>query len=250
MKWFFYGLLLANVAFFGWIRLHPHAGTAPAAPTERPAGGSRLTLLRELPKLPPLRSATTALAATAPASIAPAAPPKHAPPPVASTGVPSATKVAVRTTSPCRRISGFESEAGARRAARALRRAGVKLRGRGSVSTEENRYWIILPPFKSMTAARAAVARLHKAGVKDYYLLRGGDNKNAISLGVYSGHEAARRRYWEIRNLKFHPRIQKITISATRWWVDFEPAGGGSGHWRDALGAGERNLPVSACPTK
>ena len=223
MKWFFYGLLAANAAFLAWIHWHPVASVAPAPAMVDHEGGSRLTLLSELPKLPPLR-----------AKEAPTAPP-------ASSPAASAVKLQ------CLRISGFDSEAKAMGAGHKLQRAGAQLRHHGSDSGETTRYWIMLPPYRSAAAARPALERLRRHKMTDYYLVHGGDNKNAISLGVYSTHAAARRRAQEIRNIGLRPRIQEIKILVRRWWLDFDwPAKEGE-RWRSALGKSDSQLPVQAC---
>lgn len=263
MKWFFYGLLAANAALFGWIYWHPLHTSASQSSAIVPQTGNRLTLLHELPKLPPARvAAATPTSAPKPPPPAPvpipAAVANHNPAP-APAPVPApaakpkeaskATAAPVRSAakSHCLRIAEFTSEADAIRAARRLQHAGARIRARGKVSSTDSRYWIILPPFRSAKAAHAALAQLQRSGLKDYYLVRSGDNKNAISLGVYSSHDAARRRYREIRDLKFHPRIQEISVPTVSWWVDFDwPAGKGE-RWREALNESDRALPVAAC---
>ena len=238
MKWFFYGLLAANAAFFAWIHFHPQNSVRPAVSTVAPTAGARLTLLRELPSPPPLRSPTTA-PATAPVA-APATTP------ATTIAAKSAATPAARV-SLCWRISGFESKKSAAHAALLLSRTGVQVRRRGSMKSETTRYWIILPPYRSVASARVALETLRKSGIKDYYLIRGGDDKNGISLGVYSGHDAARRRYREIQRLRLHPRIQEIAVPATTWWIEFERPHGKEERWRRALDMADRTLPLSAC---
>ena len=247
MKWFFYGLLAANAAFFAWIHFHPQNSVRPAVSTVAPTAGARLTLLRELPSPPPLRSPTTAPAAT-PATIPATARATAPATTIAARSVAkSAAAPAAARVSQCWRISGFESKESAGHAAHKLSRTGVQVRRRGSMKSETTRYWIILPPYRSVASARVALETLRKSGIKDYYLIRGGDDKNGISLGVYSGHDAARRRYREIQRLRLHPRIQEIAVPATTWWIEFERPHGKEERWRRALDMADRTLPLSAC---
>ena len=54
-------------------------------------------------------------------------------------------------------------------------------------------YWVFLPPLSSKSAAEKRVAELKAEGLKDFFILSDGPQKNAISLGVFKTEEAANK---------------------------------------------------------
>lgn len=52
-------------------------------------------------------------------------------------------------------------------------------------------YWVYLPPFASKAAADKRVSELRAAGVKDVFVLDGGTQRFAISLGVFRTEDGA-----------------------------------------------------------
>ena len=68
-------------------------------------------------------------------------------------------------------------------------------------------YWVFLPPLESRTAAKKIAGELASKGVADYYILTGGEYKNAISLGLYSGKVFAEKRAAVIRKDGYDPVV-------------------------------------------
>lgn len=64
----------------------------------------------------------------------------------------------------------------------------------------ETRHWVIFPPLPSPESAAAKLDELTAAGLKDVLVVRDGDWRNAISLGLYANDEAARRRVREVED--------------------------------------------------
>ena len=54
-------------------------------------------------------------------------------------------------------------------------------------------YWVFLPPLSSKSAAEKRVGELKAEGLKDFFILNDGPQKNAISLGVFKTEEAANK---------------------------------------------------------
>ena len=54
-------------------------------------------------------------------------------------------------------------------------------------------YWVYLPPFASKAAADKRASELRAAGVKDVFVLDGGTQRFAISLGVFRTEDARMR---------------------------------------------------------
>jgi hypothetical protein len=64
----------------------------------------------------------------------------------------------------------------------------------------ETRYWVVFPPLPSPESAVAKLNELVAAGLTDVSLVKDGDRRNAISLGLYTSDEAARRRVRELED--------------------------------------------------
>ncbi|MHB1092391.1 hypothetical protein [Thiobacillus sp.] len=60
------------------------------------------------------------------------------------------------------------------------------------------RQWVIFPPLPSAESATAKLSELAAAGVKDAFVVKDGDWRNAISLGLYADVDAAQRRVLEV----------------------------------------------------
>lgn len=53
-------------------------------------------------------------------------------------------------------------------------------------------YWVVFPPLPSEAAAKVKINEMASLNIKDALIIREGDWKNAISLGVFGAEEAAR----------------------------------------------------------
>ncbi len=59
------------------------------------------------------------------------------------------------------------------------------------------RQWVIFPPLPSAESAAVKLNELMAAGLKDAFVVKDGDWRNAISLGLYADADAAQRRVLE-----------------------------------------------------
>ncbi len=82
-----------------------------------------------------------------------------------------------------------------------------------------NRYWIYLPPFADITAAREALERLRDAGVTDFIRVMRGPNVNAVSLGLYSRESSARARMDELESKGFEPAMDVRHEEVDQTWL-------------------------------
>ena len=57
-----------------------------------------------------------------------------------------------------------------------------------------NEYWVLIPPQVSWQASLKKVETLKAQGVKDLWLVPSGDNKGAISLGLFVDHTRAKKQ--------------------------------------------------------
>ena len=241
MRWFFYALLLSNIGLFGWIwyqQMQPAPAMVAVAPADE--GAHSLTLLSEMNSAP--RRPAEKPVAQPPQRVEPA-PINTQPPPSVSPPSP----VVAETPAVCVRITDLDSEQDANTLAQVLERKGASVAKRGSDQAASTRYWVLLPPFKSGTAARAALERLKKAGLKDYYLVRSGESRNAISLGVYSSKDSAERRLQQVHSHRFDARIDEIQMTSNRWWLELNLPASLQDGWRSLLPGAMRTVQASAC---
>lgn len=76
-------------------------------------------------------------------------------------------------------------------------------------------YWVYLPPATNRAAADKRLGELKANGVKDLSVIESGPQRNAISLGVFRGEDAARGRLAALQPLgladaKLEPRTQSV----------------------------------------
>lgn len=76
-------------------------------------------------------------------------------------------------------------------------------------------YWVYLPPAANRAAADKRLGELKANGVKDLSVIESGPQRNAISLGVFRGEDAARSRLAALQPLgladaKLEPRTQSV----------------------------------------
>lgn len=246
MKWFFICMLAANLALLGWNWQHAgEYGLSGSGEGSAPPSGPRLVLLGEADAALASRQGSGAIAPPPPPAVAAAVSAEAAPsaPDVVSPPE-ERTAVALR----CVRLRSLESQAAAADVITALQQGGATVRGQGEEAGEIKRYWVMLPPGASAAAATPVLERLQRAGIKDFYLIRSGENMNAISLGVFSSKDAAQNRLQQIRELKLTPRIEEITLPAKRWWVEFDwPAAERDTVWRSLLPRSTRDVLAAAC---
>jgi len=82
-------------------------------------------------------------------------------------------------------------------------------------------YWVLIPPLPDRDAAVAKVAQLRESGITDVRRFVKGEQKNGISLGVFSSRENALRRQKEVSDKGHSSRIVPRTITLPTYWVDY-----------------------------
>lgn len=85
------------------------------------------------------------------------------------------------------------------------------------------RYWVLIPPLASREQAQEARARLSAVGLTDTSLIEQGDQKHAISLGVYSNSSNARHVMTEAARLGLTVEIRNQSGSSTQLAIHFTP---------------------------
>ncbi len=156
MKWLFLLMLAANIALFAW---HYPASTRDPEPRPGKPGPGTLTLLSE-----------------ADAEAGAPEPGPH-------------SRLADRACFASQAVDSRDEAAEWQRAmpdGRALVEPMEEVRQLG--------YWVYLPPMETEAAAEERLEELRERGITDLSLVRQGERRYAISLGVFSSRERARER--------------------------------------------------------
>lgn len=243
-RWLAVLLLLANLALFGRYLMTPSAEPVPPEPVSSGLE-TGLVLLRELSPDQPLVARAPLASRELPPEIGAIPEPETAAPPQPA-ATPAAPAVAVDK---CYRVASFEDLENAAQIKSLLEKAGAETRPLVVEKGERIRYWVLLPPAPSRAQALAMVERVKRAGVKDYYLIPSGPNRYALSLGVFSTREAARRRMADVASLRIKVRIEDVKYPTKRFAIDLRWSKPGSPPWGELLPAGiEANARECTAP--
>jgi hypothetical protein len=80
-------------------------------------------------------------------------------------------------------------------------------------------YYVLIPPLPSRQEGNNKLDELSAAGVKDTWLFRSGELRNAISLGYFKREASARRHAETIRALGFDTEVREKPVQAQRLWL-------------------------------
>ncbi|MCK9530117.1 MAG: SPOR domain-containing protein [Gammaproteobacteria bacterium] len=202
MRLFFAFLVLANLvlAFFGT------DASRSAAPSADRGGDTGLTLIKELSPAERPRPRMAVTTADLPEDVRTAADE-------------SSTSVMPGL---CHRIEGLTDAQALAAAKSRLIALGADVRRSGQVALEKRRYWVVLPRFRSRQQAESVMARLRAAGIKDFYFVASGEDKNTISLGLFSTPEAAQRRATQLGSLKLRTQTREVISHGRGFYLDVD----------------------------
>jgi hypothetical protein len=208
-------LLLANILFFGW--QYWLGKNEPAAAPDPYEGVPELKLAPaqipiETSGAEPDAGADDALAAEPSGDVAGGVEGAAAPGPSSGGDL-------------CVRLGRFEDQAAAEAAIIALSKADGFVRADPAIRMREVQgiqvsYWVYLPPFLDRKTANAALTALTQRGIKDAYIVAEGEDRNAISLGLYSEQARARRRADQVGNEGMTARISKLERPRVEYVID------------------------------
>lgn len=97
---------------------------------------------------------------------------------------------------------------------------------RGHEETEQSIYWVYIKPEKSFDKALETAERLKANKIKDFYIIREGENINGISLGHFRNKKGALRLAKKAEKLGFDVQADPVFKTYTVYWLDYELAGG------------------------
>lgn len=103
------------------------------------------------------------------------------------------------TASSCYEWTGFNANTVATARA-ALLKLSISAQEREDVVSDTIRYWVYIPPLKSLQAAQAKIQELQALGVAESAVMQDPLWRNAISLGVFTDEQLANRLLTDLRN--------------------------------------------------
>ena len=102
-----------------------------------------------------------------------------------------------------------------------LKSSVLKIRTRKIVSSQEAGVWVYLPPASTRELALENVRKLSDYSISDFYLVTGGNDENAISLGLYREQQNADARIQELQRYGFNAQKQTRIEQWPEFWLDF-----------------------------
>lgn len=132
-----------------------------------------------------------------------------------------ATPAAAAPAGQCVTLGPVAKQARAEAVRALLAEFGIQAETRMTRDTSRKGYWVYLPPASSRQAARETVQALKAKGVEDYFVVVTGGQKNAISLGVFSRAELARRRLKAMKKKGFPAKIERVPLPRREYWLDW-----------------------------
>ncbi len=223
MRVFVFLLLISNVLLWSWYRYR-----APAiAPSQ--AATPSMGEMRLLSEIDPAGLDALAALTDEPPPASPPGPPARGENSEGRVIEPKPATPEPPNSPQCVVATGVDAVGALQALAAKWAAQGHRVMAQGEVQATREQFWVMLPPFRTSTEAHEVAARLRGRAVKDYYVVREGESRNAISLGVFSTREAAERRQAEIAGLRINglkPRIQILERPATKQWLKVRPGEG------------------------
>jgi len=85
-------------------------------------------------------------------------------------------------------------------------------------------YWVNIKPAKNRKAAIATGKRLKKKKIKDFYIIRDGEDINGISLGYYRNKDGASGLVKKVKKLGFDVVLDTVVKTYFVYWLDYRLA--------------------------
>jgi len=185
VRWIFYSLLVVNLVYLGvqlTKSLAPRDATVSLRVPAQAAGGEPLVLLSE-------RSQPSREGARRP-----------------------------EAGSLCAVVGPWQSREAANAGAVQLRAAGLPGRVRALNIEKDRLNWVYLPPYPDRERALRVLHELQDHGV-DSFVVKEGDDANAISLGYFSSAESAEGLRVKMRNAGYPAFVRETSRAVTEYWV-------------------------------
>lgn len=109
---------------------------------------------------------------------------------------------------------------------RELRTYVVSADFRGREEKEQSLYWVNIKPAANREAALATGERLKQKKIRDFYVIREGENIHGISLGYYRNKDGAEGLTRKVKKLGFDVVLEPVFKTYTVYWLDYQLAPG------------------------
>ncbi len=86
--------------------------------------------------------------------------------------------------------------------------------------------WVYIKPEKSRKKAIETGDRLKSKKIKDFYVIRDGEQKNGLSLGRFKSKSGAYELAKKVKKLGFEVTVEPLFKSHTIYWLDYQLASG------------------------
>lgn len=105
---------------------------------------------------------------------------------------------------------------------RAIKSYVVEANFRSREEKEQSLYWVYIIPEKNHKKAIATGKRLKAKKIKDFYIIREGENTNGISLGYFRNKEGASGLAKKVKKLGFNVVLEPVFKTYTIYWLDYQ----------------------------
>ncbi|HKR75772.1 MAG TPA: SPOR domain-containing protein [Rhodanobacter sp.] len=216
-------LVMLNIVAAAWLLLgQPYAHVPPATDP----GVPELHLLSELPAQTATAAVAGSVAAPAPATAA------------ADANAPAELR--------CLTLGPFATPHDLQQARNALAPLTQRMRSRQEQIAQSRSWWVYLPAPGSRAQALALTRQLAARGIKDYFVVSGGDQPNTISLGLFKDQDNARKRRADVAAAGFPASLTERTESAPQYWLDLVTDRSGF-DWRSRIRTGGVGSHSTSC---
>jgi hypothetical protein len=232
VKWVILGLVLINVAFFGW-RLSQDQEVVVAQAAAPPPTGvamvNRLLLVSEVEsgvlrrrRMLPSQQGRQQAAQQSASPPQPQAPEQLAATREEAASVPLTQVLALPPVADreCYTLGPLENDDDISALSAWFNAQGSQATLRSDERREVTSTWVFLPPLASREAADALVREMQSANIDDIYVIPRGDMANAISLGLFSQSDTLQRRVSQLEERGFTPSVLPRYRTATASWFD------------------------------
>ncbi len=221
MRWIVITLVVINAAYFIWQQ--QFMATPKVAISSSPAMDKALRLAADVGKNP------APDVSVVPEPAQPQEPPFNnaqqqvSTPPPTKTDEPPAPKIAPPSIRACYSVGPFLQVNDVSNSAKIFAAAeGIATQQRAAAERTQAGYWVYVPPFDTLSAARAVLRDLQNREVRDVLVISEGAKANAISAGVYNAEAQAQERRDAIRAYGYRVEIDALFRTQPQYWLDVE----------------------------
>ncbi len=221
MKWIVIALVVINAAYFVWQQ--QFMATSEVAVSSTAATDKALRLAAEVDENPATTAPGSAQPQEPPADNAPQQKQASAPPSEKTAEPPAPVEIVPPSIRACYSVGPFLQVHDVSNTAKIFEAAdGIATQQRAATERSQAGYWVYVPPFDTLPAARAVLRDLQNRELRDVLVISEGAKANAISAGVYNVEAQAQERRDSIRAYGYRAEIDTLFRTQPQYWLDVE----------------------------